>query len=126
MLVLNVASPLKMIRRRTRVNATRATPTDLPRAKTDTPQQETPSAAQHRSRTTPSVSHALRAIHLPQFSTGGGKQRTVAGNEGELPPPVRSTGGGGLRALERKTEGVRAKLAALTRALMRVNKNAAA
>ncbi len=41
MLVHIVASTLQMIRRRTRVNATRATPTDLPRAKTDTQSKET-------------------------------------------------------------------------------------
>ncbi len=41
MLVLHVASTLEMIRRRTRVNATRATPTDLPQAKTDTQPKET-------------------------------------------------------------------------------------
>jgi hypothetical protein len=126
MLVLNVASTLQMISRRAAVNATQATPTDLPRAATDTHQETT--AAQQSSSialilrsaaklrvskdegvlTTPSVSHAPRAIHLPHTTCGGGKQRTVAGNEGELPPPVRSTGGGGLRALARKTEGAHA------------------
>ncbi len=135
MLVLHVASTLQMIRRRTRVNATRTTPADLPQAKTDTQSKETNSAAQHRSypqsahaeqarfasrpskhervlttpSTTPSVSHATRAIHLPHTPCGGGKQRPNARDEGELPPPVRSTGGGGLRALARKTEGAQAK-----------------
>ena len=104
MLVLHVASTFRMIRRRPAVNATRQMPAALPQAKTDTHSQET-NAAQQGSPTTPSVSHAPRAIHLPQFSTGGGKQRSIAGDEGELPPPVRSTGGGGLRALARKTEG---------------------
>jgi len=112
MLVLHVASTLQMLCSRTRVNATRATPTDLPRAKTDTQSQETPPAAQHRSPialmvsstqsvrpsnhegvlTTPSVSHAPRAIHLPHTACGGGKQRSNAGNEGELPPPVENWG----------------------------------
>jgi hypothetical protein len=40
MLVLLVASTLQMIRRRTHVNATRATPADLPRETTDTQHQE--------------------------------------------------------------------------------------
>src|SRR6185369_10784091 len=48
-LVLNVASTLRMIRRREAVNATRATPADLPQAKTDTQSKETNPAAQHRS-----------------------------------------------------------------------------
>ena len=39
MLVLHVASTLQMICRRTRVNATRATPTELPQAKIDTHQE---------------------------------------------------------------------------------------
>jgi hypothetical protein len=49
MLVLHVASTLKMIRRREPVNATQAMPAALPQAKTDTQSQETPPAAQHRS-----------------------------------------------------------------------------
>ena len=49
MLVHYVVSTLQMIRRPDRVNATRATPADLPRAKTDIQQQETHEAAQHRS-----------------------------------------------------------------------------
>jgi hypothetical protein len=126
MLVLNVASTLQMIRRRDAVIGTQPTPAVLPRASTDTQSQETPPAAQHRSPialmvsstqsvrpsnhegvlTTPSVSHAPRAIHLPQFSTGGGKRRTVA-TKGSLPPPVRSTGGGGSPRLRGETEGVR-------------------
>ena len=90
MLVHNVASTLQMTRRRTRVNATRATPTDLPQAKIDTQPKEPNSAAQHHSPpssahpeqrsfaarpskdervlTTPSVSLASRTIHLPQCS----------------------------------------------------------
>ncbi len=49
MLVSSVCSTLQMTRRPDRVNATRATPADLPRAKTDIQQQETHEAAQHRS-----------------------------------------------------------------------------
>ena len=49
MLVSSVSSTLQMTRRPDRVNATRATPADLPRAKTDIQQQETHEAAQHRS-----------------------------------------------------------------------------
>ena len=49
MLVHNVGSTLQMTRRRTRVNATRTTPTDLPREPTDTQSKETPSAAKHSS-----------------------------------------------------------------------------
>jgi len=45
MLVHYVASTLQMIRRHARVNATRAMPTVLPRAKTDTQQQEPQSVA---------------------------------------------------------------------------------
>ena len=45
MLVSHVASTLQMIRRHARVNATRAMPTVLPRAKTDTQQQEPQSVA---------------------------------------------------------------------------------
>jgi hypothetical protein len=47
MLVLNVVSTLQMIRRHDHVNATRAMPTILPRAKTDTIKDN--NAAQHRS-----------------------------------------------------------------------------
>ena len=49
MLVLNVASTLQMLCRRDAVNVTQPTPTDLPRAKTDTQHQETTPAAKHRS-----------------------------------------------------------------------------
>ena len=45
MLVLNVVSTFQMNRRHARVNATRAMPTVLPRAKTDTQQQEPQSVA---------------------------------------------------------------------------------
>jgi hypothetical protein len=119
MLALYVASTLQMIRRRDAVNATQATPTDLPRAATDTQTKETTAAQQSspialilssaRSArpskdegvlTTPSVSLGSRqAIHLPQFSTGGGKQRTVAtkgvrATHTAAPPP---SGGGAKR-----------------------------
>ena len=124
MLVLHVASTLQMIRRRGAVIGTQPTPTDLPRASTDTQSQETPSAAQHRSPialmvsstqsvrpsnhegvlTTPSVSLGSRqAIHLPQFSTGGGKQRTVA-TKGNCLHQLK-TGGGGSPRLRGETEG---------------------
>ena len=106
------------------------TPAGLPRETTDT-HQETEPAAQHRSSIalmlsstqsvrssnhegvlttvnhtspSPSVSRAPHAIHLPRLRMGRQAHRR---NEGELPPSVRSTGGGGLRALARKTEGVR-------------------
>ncbi len=133
MLALHVASTLQMKDRRASVNATPTTPLDLPRTKTDTQSKETETAVQTDSltsahaeqrssaarpskdervlttvSTTPSVSHASRAIHLPRFSTGGGKQRIVA-TKGNLPPSVRSTGGGGLPRLRGKTEGAQAK-----------------
>jgi hypothetical protein len=125
MLVLNVASTLQMIRRRTSVNATRPAPTVLPQAKTDTHQETT--AAQQSSSialilrsaaklrvskdegvlTTPSVSHAPRAIHLPQcFALMEATQRSVA-TKGNCLHHSKS-GGGGLRALARKTEGAHA------------------
>ena len=47
----------------------------------------------------PSVSLAPQAIHLPLL------RRWRQGNEGELPPSVRRTGGGGMRAIARLTEG---------------------
>jgi hypothetical protein len=113
MLVLHVASTLQMIRRRTCVNATRTAPAVLPRAKTDT-HQET-NAAQQSSPTTPSVSHAPRAIHLPQrYALMEANRAPMHATKGNLPPPVRSTGGGGLRALARKTEGVRATQTAIS------------
>jgi hypothetical protein len=128
-LVLNVASTFRMKARRVPVNATPTTPLDLPERTTDTQSQETTPAAQHRSPpialilrsaaklrvskdegvlTTPSVSHAPRAIHLPHTACGGGKPRTVA-TKGNLPPPVRSTGGGGSPRLRGETEGAQAK-----------------
>ncbi len=128
MLVLNVASTLQMIHRRAPVNATPIASLDLPRAKTDTQSKETTPAVQHDSpnsahaeqarfasrpskhervltalSTTPSVSHASRAIHLPQFSTGGGKQRIVA-TKGNCLHQLK-TGGGGSPRLRGETEG---------------------
>jgi hypothetical protein len=142
MLVHHVASTLQMIRRRAAVIGTQPTPTDLPRASTDTPSQETPPAAQHRSPialmvsstqsvrpsnhegvlTTPSVSHAPRAIHLPQrYALMEANRAPMRATKGNLPPPVRSTGGGGSPRLRGETEGVRATHTAPT-----PNKNAAA
>ncbi|RYZ00789.1 MAG: hypothetical protein EON61_17345 [Alphaproteobacteria bacterium] len=51
MLVLNVASTLQMICRRRPVIDTQATPTDLPKAKTDTQPKERKPAAKHSSPT---------------------------------------------------------------------------
>ena len=51
MLVLNVASTLQMIYRREAVNGTQPTPTDLPKAKTDTQSQKANNAAQQSSPT---------------------------------------------------------------------------
>ena len=50
----------------------------------------------------PSVSHAARAIHLPLLRMG---RQALCRNEGELPPSVRSTGGGGSPRLRGETEG---------------------
>jgi hypothetical protein len=122
-LVLNVASTFRMKTRRVPVNATPTAPLDLPRTKTDT-HQETTAARQSspialilssaRSArpskdevvlTTPSVSLGSRqAIHLPQcFALMEATQRTVA-TKGNCLHHSQS-GGGGLRALARKTEG---------------------
>ena len=51
MLVHNVASTLQMICRHAAVIGTQAMPSDLPKAKTDTQQQESKTAAQHSSPT---------------------------------------------------------------------------
>ena len=108
MLVLHVASTFRMKARRSSVNATPTTPLDLPQRTTDT-HQETTAVAQD-SPTTPSVSLGSRqAIHLPHTACGGGNRAPMSATKGNLPPPVRSTGGGGLRALARKTEGAQAK-----------------
>ncbi len=109
MLVLNVASTLQMKDRRAPVNATPTTPLDLPRAKTDTQPKETETAVQPDSRTTPSVSHATRAIHLPQCSALMEATRApMRATKGNCLHQLK-TGGGGLRALARKTEGAQAK-----------------
>ena len=49
----------------------------------------------------PSVSHAAHAIHLPLLC----RLRQDQSNEGELPPSVRRTGGGGSPRLRGETEG---------------------
>ena len=140
MLVLHVASTLQMKDRREAVNATQPMPTDLPRAKTDTQQQEPTPAVQHRSPpqsahaeqarfasrpskhervlTTPSVSLGSRqAIHLPQCSALMEATRApMRATKGNCLHHSKS-GGGGLRALARKTEGALAPTP---------NKNAAA
>ena len=125
MLVLNVAATLQMIRRRGPVIGTQAMRSALPRETHDTfkeqqaaPQSSSPIALMLRSAAklrvskhegvlttmshtspSPSVSHAPRAIHLPLLRMG----RQEFG--GELPPSVRSTGGGGLPRLRAETEG---------------------
>ena len=104
MLVLHVASTLQMIRRRAAVNATQPTPIDLPQAKTDTQFQKANNAAQQSSPTTPSVSHAPRAIHRPQCSARReATQRTVA-TKGNCLHQLK-TGGGGSPRLRGETEG---------------------
>ena len=122
MLVHIVASTLQMIRRRPVVNATRQMPTDLPQAKTDTQSQET-NAVPQDSQTTPSVSLGSRqAIHLPQCSALTEANRaSLRATKGNLPPPVRSTGGGGSPRLRGETEGAHA-----THTAPPPNKNAAA
>ncbi len=59
MLVLNVVSKLQMIRRHDHVNATRAMPTVLPRAESDTQQQEPQSVAASDT----SIMHPTPACH---------------------------------------------------------------
>ncbi len=128
MLVLNVASTLQMLCRREAVNATQPMPTDLPQAKTDTQPKETEVAVQQgsppqsahaeqarfasrpskheRVLTTPSVSLGSRqAIHLPQCSALMEANRaSMRATKGNCLHHSKS-GGGGLRALARKTEG---------------------
>ncbi len=126
MLVLYVVSTFRMKARRSSVNATPTMPLDLPESTTDTQQKETQTAVQHdslnsahaeqrsfaarpskheRVLTAPSVSLGSRqAIHLPQCSAlMEATQRTVA-TKGNCLHQLK-TGGGGLRALARKTEG---------------------
>jgi hypothetical protein len=127
MLVLHVASTLQMIRRRTAVIGTQPTPTDLPKAKTDTQSQEANAAQQSspialilRSAaklrvskdegvlTTPSVSLGSRqAIHLPQCcALMEATQRSIA-TKGNCLHHSQS-GGGGSPRLRGETEGARA------------------
>jgi len=116
MLVHYVASTLQMRARRLPVIGTRTTPDALPRVTSDTQQQETKPAAQHRSpialilsstqsvrpskdegvlttvshtAPSPSVSLTTSAIHLPLLR----RWRQDQSNEEELPPSVRRTGG---------------------------------
>ena len=137
-LVRDVASTLQMIRRRPPVIGTQAMPASLPGEKTDTFKETTLAAANSTpialmlrsaaklrvskdegvltiaSHTSPSLSVSLTtsAIHLPLLRMG--RQAPLTGNEGELPPPVRRIGGGGLRALARKTEEARASISVPT------------
>jgi len=123
MLVLNVASTLQMIRRRAAVIGTQPTPTDLPQAKTDThqetdaAQQSSPIALILRSAaklrvskdegvlTTPSVSHAPRAIHLPQcFALMEANSAPSLAMKGNCLHHSKS-GGGGSPRLRGETEG---------------------
>ena len=124
-LVLNVASTFRMKARRSPVNATPTTPLDLPQRTTDTHQETT--AAQQSSPpialmvsstqsvrpsnhegvlTTPSVSLGSRqAIHLPQcFALMEANSAPSLATKGNCLHHSKS-GGGGLRALARKTEG---------------------
>ena len=130
MLVSNVCSTLQMIRRRQAVNATRATPPVLPRETSDTCKE--PKAAQHRSppalmlrsaaklrvskhagvlntvshtAPSPSVSLAPQAIHLPLLRRWRQEAKRNCLHQSK-------TGGGGLRALARKTEGASLRITA--------------
>jgi hypothetical protein len=128
MLVSSVASTLQMTRRRPPVIGTQAMPADLPRETSDTSQQETQPAAQHRSPTvlmvssagsarpsnhesvlinvsptspSPSVSLTASAIHLPRLRRWRQAHRRNAGD-------IASTaegGGGGSPRLRGETEG---------------------
>ena len=125
MLVSSVRSTLQMITRRPPANATQAMPADLPRETSDTIKEQP--AAQHRSpialmlrdrkaivskhegvlttlshtSPSPSVSLTTSAIHLPLPSRWRQAHRR---NEGDIASTAFG-GGGGLRALARKTEG---------------------
>jgi hypothetical protein len=85
MLVLNVASTLQMTRRRTRVNATRATPADLPRETTDTQAKETTPAVQHDSSPKALILrdrlHDVRSAELPRAIVS--KDERVLTNAGQ-------------------------------------------
>ncbi|MDP3495821.1 MAG: hypothetical protein Q8R82_22155, partial [Hyphomonadaceae bacterium] len=129
MLVQFVVSTFQMNRRHARVNARRAMPAALPRVTSDTIKET--SAAKHRSpialtlrdreaivskdegvlttvshnSPSPSVSRAPHAIHLPLRRRGRQTHRRLRLRG------IASTaegGGGGLRALARKTEGAHA------------------
>ena len=136
-LVLNVASTLQMIRRREAVNATQPAPAGLPRGTSETNQETF--TAQHRSpialmlrrpkgvsrnegvltsvshtSPSPSVSLAPQAIHLPLLRRW--RQTAHRRDEGELPPSVRSTGGGGsMRSIETEGAATCANSAALSK-----------
>ncbi len=122
-LVLNVASTLRMRLRRPAVNATRQMPQPLPEAKTDTQQethftdrraparQSTRSVETDAAAKSPSVSRAPHAIHLPLLRRWRQAHRR---SEGELPPSVHSTGGGGSPRLRGETEGESPKLRPIT------------
>ena len=84
MLVLHVASTLQMICRRIRVNATRAAPTGLPKAKTDTQHRETTPAANRSS----SKALILRD-RTPTVRTADIHRAIVSKDEGVLTPPSR-------------------------------------
>ncbi len=106
MLVSSVASTLQMTRRRLPAEChSDVTPAGLPRETTDTfkepeavPQDGTLTIVSHTS-PSPSVSLATQTIHLPLL------RRWRQRDEGELPPSVRSTGGGGSPRLRGETEG---------------------
>ena len=139
MLVSSVAATLQMIRRHDRVNATRATPTVLPRETHDTlkeqtaVQQDSPIAlmlsstqsvrpSKHeRVLTTvshtspsPSVSHAMRAIHLPLLrrwrqEIGRGIASISAKHWGRwIARPCAQDGGGKPRPPSSRVESTRA------------------
>ena len=128
MLVHYVASTLQMKQLRPKRDwHTTDDEVALPRVKTDTQQQETiavphdgpialilsstlrvrPSKDEgvlttvSHTAPSPSVSHAARAIYLALPC----RWRQDQSNEGELPPSVRSTGGGGSPRLRGETEG---------------------
>jgi len=125
-LVLNVASTFRMKARRVPVNATPTTPLDLPQRTTDT-HQETNAAQQSSSialilrsaaklrvskdegvLTTPSVSHAPRAIHLPQrYALMEANRAPMRATKGNCLHHSKS-GGGGSPRLRGETEGARA------------------
>ena len=113
MLVQSVRSTLQMIRRRPPVIGTRETPAVLPRETSDTIQEtlavkhDSPLTTVSHASPSPSVSLAPQALQLPLLRRW--RQERLRG--------IASTakgGGGGLRALARKTEGARASTSGLT------------